>query len=83
MLKTTLKIDGMACSMCEAHINEAIRKACPKAKKVASSFAKGEATFLTEETPDEERLRQGIDGTGYILLSCETKPYQKKGLFGR
>ena len=27
MTKTTLSIDGMMCSMCEAHINDAIRKA--------------------------------------------------------
>lgn len=27
MIKTVLKIDGMACGMCEAHVNDAIRKA--------------------------------------------------------
>ena len=32
MIKTTVKIDGMACSMCEAHINDAIRKAFPVKK---------------------------------------------------
>ena len=26
MVKTTLTIDGMACSMCEAHVCEAVRK---------------------------------------------------------
>lgn len=26
MIKTTLKIDGMACGMCESHINDAVRK---------------------------------------------------------
>ena len=34
MIMTTLKIEGMMCSMCEAHICEAIRKAVPEAKKV-------------------------------------------------
>ena len=37
MIKTTLKIEGMMCSMCEAHINDVIRKAVPGAKKVSSS----------------------------------------------
>jgi ATP-binding cassette subfamily B protein len=31
MIKTTLKIDGMMCSMCEAHINDVIRKTVPGA----------------------------------------------------
>ena len=25
MIKTTLRIDGMMCGMCEAHVNDAIR----------------------------------------------------------
>ena len=29
MYQTTLKIDGMACSMCESHVNDAVRKAFP------------------------------------------------------
>ena len=35
MLKYILKIDGMMCGMCEAHINEAIRAAF-NVKKVSS-----------------------------------------------
>ena len=26
MVKTTLKIDGMMCSMCEAHMNDLVRQ---------------------------------------------------------
>ena len=33
MIKTTLKIDGMMCGMCEAHMNDVIRKNF-KVKKV-------------------------------------------------
>ena len=29
MVKTTLKIDGMMCGMCESHVNDAIRNAFP------------------------------------------------------
>ena len=35
MIKTTLKIDGMMCGMCESHMNEVIRKNF-KVKKVSS-----------------------------------------------
>ena len=37
MFKTTLKIDGMMCAMCEAHIADVIRKKLPDAKKVSAS----------------------------------------------
>ena len=47
MYKTTIKIDGMACSMCEAHVNEAIRKSCT-VKKVTSSHKKGQSEVLSE-----------------------------------
>lgn len=41
MIKTVFSVDGMACSMCEAHVNDAIRKAAGKVKKVTSSTSKG------------------------------------------
>ena len=36
MKKITLKIDGMMCTMCEAHMNETVRKALPGAEKISS-----------------------------------------------
>ena len=83
MIKTTLKIDGMMCSMCEAHINEVIRKAVPGAKKVAASHGKGRASFLSENKVPEAQLKAAIDATGYTCLSVETAPYEKKDLFSR
>lgn len=83
MYKTTLKIDGMMCSMCEAHVCETIRKAVPTAKKVAASKGKKEASFLTEEAVDAEALKAAVDATGYICLGIESAPYEKKGIFGR
>ena len=83
MFKTTVKIDGMVCSMCEAHINDAIRKAFPKAKKVSASRGKGEASFLTETEVDDQEIRRALDGTGYTFLSSACAPYEKKGWFGR
>ena len=82
MIKTTLKIDGMMCSMCEAHIQEVIRKSMPGAKKVSASHTRGEASFLSEETPDAAALKAAIAATGYECLDVESAPYEKKGLFG-
>lgn len=81
MIRTTLKIDGMMCSMCEAHICDAIRKTVPNAKKVTASRNKKEASFLTEEAVDESRIRAAIDATGYTCLGVLSAPYEKKGLF--
>ncbi len=83
MIKTTMKIDGMMCGMCEAHICDTIRKAIPEAKKVAASKSKKEASFLTEEAVDTNSLKAAIDATGYTCLGIESAPYEKKGLFGR
>nr|MBQ6242291.1 cation transporter [Lachnospiraceae bacterium] len=83
MIKTTLKIDGMMCGMCEAHVCDAIRKAMPSAKKVAASRTKKEASFLTEEAVDTGALIAAVNATGYSCLGAESAPYEKKGLFGR
>ena len=82
MIKTTVKIDGMMCSMCEAHIQDVIRKSLPDAKKVSASHSKGEASFLSEEAPDAAALKAAIDATGYTCLGVESAPYEKKGWFG-
>ncbi len=83
MSKTTMRIDGMMCGMCEAHICDTIRKAVPEAKKVAASRGRREATFLTERAVDPDALKAAIDATGYACLGVESAPYEKKGLFGR
>ena len=81
MTKTILSIDGMVCSMCESHVNEAVRKACP-VRKVTSSYRKGESEILSDTPPDEKRLREAIEATGYRVLASRSEPYEKKGLFG-
>ena len=81
MIKTTMKIEGMMCGMCEAHVCDAIRKAVPSAKKVSASRGKKEASFLTEEAVDAERLKAAVDATGYTCLGIESAPYEKKGWF--
>ena len=81
MYKTTVKIDGMMCGMCEAHVCDAIRKAVPSAKKVKASKAKKEATFISDEQIDSDLMEKTIKDTGYDFLGCVSEPYQKKGLF--
>ena len=81
MLEISLKIDGMACGMCEAHVNDAIRQAF-KVKKVSSSHSKGETVIIAEEI-DDERIREVIEKTGYRLVEIQKAPYEKRGLFAK
>lgn len=80
MIETTVKIDGMMCSMCESHVNDAIRNHL-SVKKVSASHSKGEATIISEEPISEGELEKALDGSGYKILSVSSKPYKKKKLF--
>ena len=82
MTKTTLNITGMACNMCEAHINDAIRENF-KVKKVNSSHTKNQTEIISEEPLDEAKLRDVIAETGYEVTAVSARPAgEKKGLFG-
>jgi copper chaperone CopZ len=81
MFKTTVRIDGMMCGMCEAHICDVIRKTFEDAKKVSASHKKGTASFVSENIPDETKLKDAITATGYTYISLESEEYKKKGLF--
>ena len=80
MTKTTLKIDGMMCGMCEAHVNDAIRNNL-KIKKVTSSHKTGETVIISEHEIEENSLIEIIEKQGYKLLSSSSEPYEKKGIF--
>ena len=84
MIKTTLKIDGIMCGMCESHINDTIRQGF-KIKKVTSSHSKGTTEIISEEPLDEASVKEAIGKTGYKVLEIKTEPYEKKrfSLFGR
>ena len=81
MFQTTVEVDGMACSMCEAHVNDAVRSAL-NVKKVTSSHGKGETVILTEQPVDEQAVRDALADTGYDVTAVASHPYKKKGLFG-
>ena len=81
MIQTTIGIDGMMCEMCEAHINDAIRRHFT-VKSAKSNRKKKQCVVVSEEPLDEARVREVIDETGYDYLSISSEPYQKKGFLG-
>ena len=81
MVQITVGVDGMACSMCEAHVSDAIRKAFP-VKKVTASHTKGQAVIVAENEIAEADIAKALEPTGYRMVSYSCAPYQKKKLFG-
>ncbi|MCI5515510.1 MAG: cation transporter [Oscillospiraceae bacterium] len=80
MIKTTVGIEGMSCGMCEAHINDVVRREF-KVKSVKSSVKKKNSEIVSKEPIDEEKLRKAITDTGYTVTGITSEEYVKKGLF--
>ncbi len=81
MIRIIAQVQGMRCGMCEAHVNDAVRRALP-VKKVTSSHSKGQTVIIAEQDIDDERLRKVIHDTGYDVTDIRREPYeQKQGLF--
>ena len=82
MIKTTIKIDGMLCSMCEAHVNDAIRKRLD-VKKVRSSRKKGETVVISEKEFTRDLIEFALKDSGYKVLEVKSEPYKRRGLFSQ
>ena len=80
MVKTIIKIEGMAWGMCESHMNDAIRNVF-QVKKVTSSHKDKESVVISEESLDEAEVKKVVEDTGYTFVSLSSEPYEKKGLF--
>ena len=80
MIKLTIEIEEMACGMCEAHINEAVRNAF-QVKKVTSSHTKKQTVIIAEKDIPEQELKDVVAKAGYDVISVSSEPYEKKGLF--
>lgn len=81
--KYTLKIDGMMCGMCEAHVNDVIRRNF-QIKIVTSSHTKNQAIIISEDKLDEELLKNKIGETGYIVEEIKIEEIEeKKGFFAK
>ncbi len=69
-MKYTLKIDGMYCSMCESHVNDAIRNNF-QIKKVKSKHKTGDVLIETNTPLDTEKLTNTLNSTGYKVLDLK------------
>ena len=69
-MKYLLKIDGMYCSMCESHVNDAIRNNF-KVKKVKSKHKTGDVLIEANEPLDTNKLTNTLNSTGYKVLDLK------------
>ena len=81
MWKYNIEVKGMMCGMCEAHMNEAIRKEFD-VKKVKSSHTKNNVEIVSENELDQDLLVSVIAATGYERGAVKKEEYKKKGFFG-
>ena len=80
MKRITIEVHGMKCSMCEAHVNDSIRKSC-KIKKVKSNHKKNQTIVIADDSIDLDIIRKAIENQGYTVENMTLEDYVKKGLF--
>ena len=80
MVKTTIKINGIMCNNCVAHINETIKNEFD-INKVTTSKDNGMSEVISNNELSEEKLREVISREGYEVTEVTSEPYEKKKLF--
>ncbi len=67
MKEYVLKVDGMMCGMCEAHVNNAVRKAA-NVKSVSASHSSGTVKIKADEELNLDAIKKAIEDEGYKVL---------------
>lgn len=81
MIKITVQVDGMMCGMCEAHVNDAVRRALP-VKKVTSNYRRGETVILCEHDIEDDRIAAAIKESGYDYKGTTREEAKSGGFAG-
>ncbi len=82
MKQANIPVTGMYCGMCEAHVNDVVRR-IKGVKKVSSSHSKNLTEVVYEDGLDLEEVLEAIKGQGYDVGEPEVSEYEKKGFFGK
>lgn len=81
MIQTTIGVGGMMCSMCEAHINDAIRRSFD-VKSAKSNRKTKQCVVVSANELDKDQVRNVIEELGYEFRGMECGPVQKRGILG-
>ncbi len=82
MKKIVMTVDGMMCGMCEAHVNDAVRKAAA-VKSVESSHSQNRTTVIAEDDADVNAISQAIKAEGYNVTDVKVEPFEKRSAFSK
>lgn len=80
MIETVIGIEGMACAMCEAHIQDAIRRACAT-RSVKARRRSHDCRIISADPLDKELLRATIARAGYEMTTFSESSRKRRGLF--
>ena len=83
MIRVILEIEGMKCGMCEAHVNDIIRKNV-KSYGLKTSHSKNKSKFVIDDNNKDkiDLIIQAIEKDGYRILNRSIEENaKKKGLF--
>ena len=81
MKRYLFNVRGMACAMCESHINDAVRNACG-VKSVKSDRNRNETVVIAEDL-DTDKVTAVIRALGYEAEFAGLGENKSRGLFGR
>ena len=78
MIRTTVKVDGMKCPMCEARVNDAVREALD-VSKVTSSHKRGQTIIFSEKENEAKAIRDVIGAAGFTVTDIESDVVDTEG----
>lgn len=80
MNKITIKIDGMHCSECEAHVNSLFRRNLDRVIKVKSFHLRNQTVIFTDAELNDYKINLALNGSGYRVLGIQTESNLKDSL---
>lgn len=82
MFKTTIQVEGMMCSHCEKHMEEAVKAAFREeaVKKVKASHEDKTVLVESKNPLSEEKMKEIVTEAGYSFSGMVFE--EKKGIFG-
>jgi len=70
IMKKTIKIEGMMCPHCEAHVKKCLEALDPVSEATASHQA-GTAIIILNSEIEDEKLRKAVEAQGYTVTGIE------------
>ena len=66
-MEKTIKIEGMMCEHCEAHVKKGL-EALPEVEKAVADHTKGTAVVTLKTAVSDEKLKKAVEDAGYKYL---------------